>query len=109
MRAAADAALGTTAKRDDIYARVYRSLAHNELKERSRQARNISANIAAFADAIVGLQEARHHADYDPLFRVSKSEAITQVRNARDAIARFESAPDSEKKSCLVTLMFKGR
>jgi len=109
MSAAVDMALGKTAPRDSLYARAYRSLTHEDLRKRSGTARAISANIKAFADAIVELQEARHNADYDPLFRVSKSEAIAKVLTARDAIAKFESASEPEQKSCLVTLLFKGR
>jgi uncharacterized protein (UPF0332 family) len=109
MRAAADMVLGKTAPKDALYARAYRSLTHEDLRKRLAVTRAIGADIKAFADAIVELQEARHNADYDPLFRVNKSEAIAKVRTARAAIAKFESASEAEQKSCLVTLLFKGR
>ena len=109
MRATAAMVLGKAAPRDALYARTYRSLNHDDLKRRLAAARAISADIKVFADAIVELQEARHNADYDPLFSVNKLEALAKVRTARAAIAKFESAPEAEQRSCLITLLFKGR
>jgi hypothetical protein len=113
LTAATDLALGKSARRKtpDLYVRAYRTVEHAELRKRSTEIRNAGAGrgITVFADTIVGLQEARHRADYDPLFRIKRSEAIARVFTAVVAIAGFNSASEAEKKSCLVTLSFKAR
>jgi hypothetical protein len=111
MSAAADMAVSKAARRNnpDGYARAYQSINHDELVKRAQEARAVGRNIAAFADAIVALQQARHRADYDPRYRVSKSEAVAKVLTARAAIARFEGAGEEERKACLAMLLFKRR
>jgi hypothetical protein len=114
MAAASDMAVGRGIRRTapDLYTRVYRSLDHKDFVNRSKESRSapgIGADIKAFADAVVELQRARHDADYDPVFRISKSDAITKVSTARDAIIKFESAAADEQNSYLTTLLFKPR
>lgn len=109
MRAVSDLVLGKAAAKDDLYARTYRSLQHAELKSRSAEARTISNNISAFADAVVTLQDERHKAEYHPLFKISKADALTKVALARAAIANFETAAEDDQKSYLVTVLFKPR
>jgi hypothetical protein len=113
LTAATNLTLGKSARRTtpDLYVRAYRTVEHAELKKRSREIRGARTNtsIAAFAEAIVELQEARHGADYDPLFRVTRSQAVMKVLDAGAAIKTFKSASEVERKSCLVKLLFKGR
>jgi hypothetical protein len=113
LTAATDLVLGRSARRKtpNLYVRAYRTVEHSELRKRSNEIRNSGAStgIVDFADAIVELQEARHRADYDPLFRIKRSEAVNKVFTAVVAIAGFKRTSDIEKKSCLVTLLFKGR
>jgi len=45
-----------------------------------------------FAAAVIDLQEKRHLADYDPLFRVTKSEALLDVERGRTALTRLRPA-----------------
>jgi hypothetical protein len=66
-------------------------------------------NIVAFATAIVELQEKRHRADYDPLIRVSSSEAILVVKAARAALARLQQAEPSSRDAFLTLLLFRPR
>jgi len=109
MAAAADLVLGKTAPKDDLYARVYRSLNHRELKDRSNDLRAIGGKIKAFIDAVISLQKDRHDADYSPLYRVSKSDALAKVTLARSAIVSFRDASEGDQKACLIRLMFKER
>jgi hypothetical protein len=112
IRAVCDLVLGKTAPKDSFYDRAYRALDHRDLKERSEEARSkgiISANVKPFADAVIALQGDRHMADYNPLFRISKSDALVKVAMAKLAIQSFEKAPPDERKAYLVTLLFKRR
>jgi hypothetical protein len=114
MRAGADMVVGASARRNapQLYARAYRSINHNELRDRFKELRGrpaTSVNIRAFMDAAVDLQKARHDADYDPLYRATKTVANEGVQLARDAIAAFEAASSDEQKACLTFLFFKER
>lgn len=52
---------------------------------------NPSAELTMVANAFVDLQEARHQADYDPTYKLKRSEA-------RDLVERAESAIEAWKK-----------
>jgi hypothetical protein len=82
---AADLFVGRTKRSESRYGLVYRSIGHKQLRELCEIVRKpkLSAryvphapasgfgpNIPAFA-AFIELQEKRHSADYDPLFRVN--------------------------------------
>jgi hypothetical protein len=92
-----------------MYARVYRSINHNDFRDRSNEARVAGSSIARFADAVVQLQRARHEADYNPVFRISKADAIGKVQTARDAIATFEMATVDEQVGYLTRVLYKER
>jgi hypothetical protein len=61
-----------------ISSAYYRSPEHADVLSRSKEARAVGPNITAFADAIID---------------ITRSDATTKVRTARDAIATFEAAP----------------
>jgi uncharacterized protein (UPF0332 family) len=112
LRAAADRVVGGSlgARASDAYDRVYRSLDHSELKKRSQEARPLcGADIAAVADAIKDLQEKRHRADYEPRYKVSKSDVIAAIATARDAAAKLATATTGDREKYLVTILFKKR
>lgn len=109
MAAVVDMVLGKTVSRDANYARVYRSLDHGDLKKRLNEVRAIGSNIKAFIDAAVALQNDRLEADYNPLFRVTKSDALTKIKLARSAIDSFKDASEGDQVSCLVVMLFKER
>ena len=113
MTAAADMVAGTTARSaaPDLYKRVYRASDHADLRSRLADGRfqGISRNIAQFANAVINLQQARHKADYDPFDRISKTDAIAHINDARAAIAAFELAALDERKACLTSVLFKER
>jgi len=109
MAALVDLVLGKTVPKDANYARVYRSLNHADVKSRANDVRAIGGKVKAFIDAAVILQNDRLEADYNPLFRVTKSDALTKVKLARSAIDSFNDASESDQISCLVALLFKER
>jgi len=111
LKSAADMSVGAAMRKTnpDLYGRAYRSLEHADVVTRSKEARAIGANIKAFADAVVDLQKTRVGADYDPTFRITRSDATTKVSTVRAAIARFEAATEAERKAYLATILFKKR
>jgi hypothetical protein len=66
----------------------------------------IGADVAAFATAVVELQEKRHKADYDPMSRVRLSDALLAISTARAAVNRFRRASSPRKRAFLALLLF---
>lgn len=59
-------------------------------------------NVAA---AFVNLQELRHSADYDPLRRFSRADAIIEVGRAKALIHDWDSVPDGDERTFFLYLM----
>ena len=65
--------------------------------------------IADFAAAVSELQELRHEADYDPLFRIDAEEAKLVLKQARTAVDLFRESSEAQQKAFLFLLLFKPR
>jgi hypothetical protein len=66
-------------------------------------------DIREFAAAVADLQEKRHSADYDPLFKTTISDTILTIAAARTAISQFEDAPAEGRAYFLSLLLFPPR
>ncbi|HEY4113861.1 MAG TPA: hypothetical protein VGM17_07340 [Rhizomicrobium sp.] len=124
MTEAADRWVGKTKRNTTEYGRVYRSVNHkalwdlcDDLKKPTLPTKykahvpttGIGPNIAAFAAAVVELQEKRHTADYDPLARIKLSDAQLAVKAARAAVRRFKKASKSRRVAFPSLLVFPPR
>jgi hypothetical protein len=67
------------------------------------------ADLVALATALSDLQEKRHLADYDPLYRVRLSDALVAVGTARTALQRFRNANAQKRKAFLSLVVFSPR
>jgi hypothetical protein len=120
MTSAADEFVGVTQRSSNRYTLVYRSINHRTLKDFCTEARKqapptklspyfpaggFSANIRAFAGAVVELQQTRHEADYDPRPRFAASDAKVAISVARSAIQQFHAASDEHRKTFLTLLV----
>lgn len=96
-KSAADAMLGAVrGKRPNrAWAQLYRGFEHGHGKTACEAARNIGfpQPIKDCADAFVELQKARHDADYDPNYKVTRAEARALLMKAEFAIKQLRSAP----------------
>ena len=127
---AADDFVGITHRASARYALVYRSIDHTPLRklcefvERSEEVKKtgqptkysryspragFGPDLIALAAAVVDLQEKRHLADYDPLFRVRMSDAVLTVATGRTALDRFRNANRTSRKAFLSLLVFSPR
>lgn len=121
---AADDFAGKTHRHTPRYALVYRSIDHRSLrsvcedviktalpaKYRMHEPRGgFGPDIRALATAVVDLQEKRHSADYDPLFRVGMSDALLAVATARTALDRLKSASGAKRRAFLSVVVFSPR
>lgn len=121
---AADVFAGRTQRQTPRYALVYRSVDHGSLRGLCTHVRGgklpakyttyapssgFGADLKAVATALVELQEKRHSADYDPLFRATMSDAALAVVTGRTALNRFKNANRSARRSFVSLLLFSPR
>ncbi len=121
---AADNLVGRKYRESPRYALVYRSIDHKSLRKLCEDIQKTTlpakysaysptggfgGDLVALATAVVDLQEKRHLADYDPLFRVRTSDAVSAVATARAAIQRFKGASRTPRKDFLLLLAFSPR
>lgn len=121
---AADELVGKAYRTSPRYALAYRSIDHRSLRELCGDIRKLTLpakysaysprggfgpDLVALANAVVDLQEKRHLADYDPLYRVNISDAVLAVATARSALQRFSAANRSSRKMFVSLLAFSPR
>lgn len=97
----ANALVGTNKsnRSNKAWVEVYRGLEHGATKKACQRARRVGfpQEIKDFADAFEQLQEARHAADYDPIVRLSKVEALGYITLAEDSIASLKQVIRKDK------------
>lgn len=113
-RACADGLIGRVhaVRATPAWRLAYRALEHGFAKNACRDqaiVRHFPVEIQDFANAFVNLQERRHSADYDPHFRLTKSEVASDIELAADVIERFDQTSWSDKRSFAAHVLFKKR
>ncbi|HWD28358.1 MAG TPA: hypothetical protein VG387_14410 [Rhizomicrobium sp.] len=86
-----------------------KKLGQNPLPNAERQFflfESFGAEIRALSNTFVLLQELRHSCDYDPDFKITKSEAQQAALDAKSAIANLATADPQEKNQFLAYLLF---
>ena len=124
VAAAADDFAGRTKRGTPRYALVYRSVQHKALQNLCKGVAKsnlptkyqdhvpkggFGADLEAFANTVVELQEKRHKADYDPLYRASISDAVLAVATGRTALSLLTNANRTRKKAFLSLVVFSPR
>lgn len=124
LTAVADEFAGRQQRRSALYALVYRSIDHNDLKsicevvsrnqisEKYKKyvpASGFGPNITEFATLVLELREKRHSADYDPSHWVKIPDVRQAISAARSAMNRFGKAGLVRRKAFLTLLVFKPR
>ena len=66
-------------------------------------------SVRQFGRTFAILQSKRHFADYDPDYRVSKSEVTSDIHRARTAIDRFLATPASVRRDFAIHVLTKVR
>jgi uncharacterized protein (UPF0332 family) len=124
LSAAADLYVGATKRTTNQYALVYRSVDHRELRDIASKmiapalsskllpyspSGGFDADIKAFAQAVVDLQEQRHDADYNPSVRLRTTDAVLAIDLAREALRRLRTAQATSRDAFLGLLLFRIR
>lgn len=120
----ADDLAGRVDRNSPRYALVYRSVDHKALRRLCEDVTKpnlpnkysgyapragFGADLTAVATAVVDLQEKRHLADYDPLYRVRASDAAIAVATSRNALLRLRSANRSYRRTFMSLIVFSPR
>ena len=104
---------GTKSLRSEpAWRQVYRSLNHGFASGKCTQTDNLKKfpkEIEDFATTFVTMQRKRHSADYDPLYRVLKSEVAADIALSKDAIQKFCAAPVKHRRAFCAYVLFGDR
>ena len=66
-------------------------------------------DIKGFANKFLELQEKRHQADYDPIYRLTRSEVLTEINVAEAMILKLLASPTKDKNAFSVWTVMKKR
>lgn len=107
--------IGSTKRRRSELAwrQVYRSLEHGLCKTKCKKIKDsiekFPGNIIDFANGFVTMQEKRHAADYNPHFRVTKSEVRAFIATTKAVIDGFEKCAAKDKRAFCAYVLLKDR
>jgi hypothetical protein len=120
----ADQIVGKSHRAKSQYSLVYRSIDHKVIRRwceivrqnpppgkfRLHMPRNgFGEEIKKLAVSFVDLQEKRNLADYDPLFRVGKSEVLFIVASAQSSLQSLRDSRQSDRRALAFMLAFPPR
>ena len=111
-RACADRLAGRAGTVGDrsMWRRAYRAPEHRQAKARCESMpSSFPDGVRQFGRTFARLQEKRHFADYDPDFRIGKSEVIADINDAGTAIDRFRAAPANVQRDFAIHVLTKVR
>ena len=121
---AADQFVATTQRDTPRYQQVYRSIEHKRLRNvcedlvkstppakyvRYLPTSGLGSDLVAVATAVSELQERRHLADYDSLFRAKTSDVALAIETARNAVACLRNADREQKRIFISLIVFPPR
>jgi hypothetical protein len=124
LSGAGDLIVGQARRNTAIYSLVYRTPNHRAVKKLFNQILShnpkdpiqsylpeggFGADAIAFARAFVELQEKRERSDYDPLYRISASEAALAIATGRAALIHWAAMPREQRETILLLSLFQLR
>lgn len=122
LTGAADLVVGRARRKSTIYSLVYRAPNHRSVRDIFHQVYRNEGKIisclnddvfgedaVAFASAFIDLYEKRQHSDYDPLYRITASEAGFAVSTGRAALVHWDAIPLEQKEAILISCLFQSR
>ena len=93
-----------------MWRRVYRALEHGQAKTRCENVPpSFPEEMQGFGQTFAELQGRRHLADYDPDYRVRKSNVTSAIDDARTAINRFLRMPAGVRRDFAIHALMKER
>lgn len=110
----ADTLIGGTgaARSGPAWRQTYRALEHGTAKNACKKREIVSrfpVELQDFAYAFVDLQERRHLADYDPEFRLTKSEVEASIEVVDGVILAMKRVSAKDRRAFAAYVLFKQR
>jgi hypothetical protein len=109
----ADCMTGTVKKvrPNKAWAHAYRALEHGLAKAACKDVQRLPfpPELKDCAAAFVDLQAKRHAADYDPIHRLRRSDALGAVVNAKDAVNKLRAASLKDRRAFAVQVFLRRR
>ena len=101
---------GGTVGNRPMWRRVYRAPEHGQAKARcENMPSSFPDDMRRFGRTFAMQQRKRHLADYDPDYRVGKSEVTADIDRARTAIDRFLATPANVRRDFALHVLTKVR
>jgi hypothetical protein len=97
---------------EPAWQQVYRALDHEFARRKCANSDNIRKfpkDIADFAAAFVTMQTKRHKADYDPFYRVLKTEVESDILLTQVAISKFLGCKTKHRRAFCAYVLLKER
>ena len=101
------------------WVQAFRHLDHSTARQRCTEVfstskefpagRGFPSGIVEFAKLLVDLQEKRHAADYDPLAKLTRADAIGVIREAAKSITAFDGEPAEAQRAFVVFLALRSK
>ena len=91
------------------WSRIYRSLEHNQARQRMNQITGSSPQLRNFASTFQALQNHRHQADYDPNSRYLRSSVLNLIGQADASIQDLLSTSQDERRTLAVATILRPR
>ena len=89
---------------------MYRALEHRQAKTRCENVPpSFPEEMQGFGQTFSELQGRRHFADYDPDYRIRKSDVIADINDVRTTITRFLATPASVRRDFAIHVLMKVR
>jgi hypothetical protein len=103
-RNVADTLIGTKGadRSKPAWKQAYRAVAHGAAKsccDDQKKMKTFPKDIEDFGNTFVSLQFKRHSADYDPEFRVRRSEVLVDIDLAELAIKKIRAVPMKDRRA----------
>lgn len=112
-RNAADTLIGRTksARSQPAWLQTYRAVEHGHAKNQCKNGKitKFPKDVEDFATLFIEAQDARHKADYDPTSRFTRSEVLTLIERADEAIRAFEKVPRSDRRAFAAFVLLRIR
>jgi len=108
----ADELIGRSKQKTNAWRRIYRNLEHGRCKEEFRRddLKKLSPTAYLVGKAFIGLQEARHAADYDPTVSYRRrADVQVLIDLASAAITSIDNLPNDVAQELSVILITKKR
>jgi hypothetical protein len=100
-----------TDRNSETWLHCYRALEHKQIRSLARR-QDLPEDLKelrGFIDNAEELQEFRHSADYDPTYRISRTDALAAVEMAAEAIAILDAVDVASRRALAVQMLLLQR